>query len=417
MKSNTCYLEESIYRLFEISPIPVVLSHPDGKFEYVNPALCQMLGYDRELIYSDEVIITHLDDLQTNQTIRAQLKQDPHSSVQIDKRYQHKLGHTVYAQLNIVAQLDQGGKVKRYISQLVDLGSIKKIDASEILLNHLIDNSSDAIYVVDVTSGAFLNCNHLAHRRLGYHKDELLTMSVSDINPDVKGKKDWQLLRERLRKQGKALVESRHQRKDGTIFHVESSITYIKYNGFEYNLAIVRDISRRKQQERETIEQLNLDPLTNLPNRRLLDEKLAELIPKAQKKSCLTAFMYIDLDNFKQINDQYGHTIGDGVLKQTANRLKHCTRKADIITRLGGDEFLVVMSNLATAEVIKTMAEKIQAEFNDPFNIQQQLLSVEASVGVAVYEEGQQNAHSLIQLADEAMYQAKKKTGTSIYYI
>lgn len=191
MTANDAEIEYSIYRLFEITPTPIVLSYPDGKLEYVNPALKAMLGYQDDDIYEDNVVITYLDDIHLNKKIRQQLLEKPFTPIQIEKRYQHKLGHAIYTQLNIVAQANEQGIVKRYIAQLVDLTSIKKLDAAEILLNHLVNQSNDAIYVVDPKFGQFLNCNELAHRRLGYSKDELLKLSVADIRSDIERPEHW----------------------------------------------------------------------------------------------------------------------------------------------------------------------------------------------------------------------------------
>ena len=397
----------------------MVLSFPNGKLEYVNPALKEMLGYEGEHIYADDVVITHFDDIEINEDIRERLTLDPFTSIQIEKRYQHRLGHAIYAQLNIVAQADDkdDSVVKRYISHIIDLTEIKKADAAEILLNHLVNQSNDAIYVVDPKFCQLLNCNHLAYRRLGYSKDELLKLTVPQIMPNLRINDSWQEHVQSIQTDGNLLFESIHKRKDGTEFPVESNISFIEYHESEYLLAIVRDISRRKQKEREAIELSNLDPLTKLPNRRLLEKRLDELIDKAIHKHTLIAFLYIDIDNFKPINDNYGHTIGDGVLVGTASRLKHCVRSSDIVTRLGGDEFLIVMAGFESKHQIKLMADKVLKEFSSPFKIQNVLLNVDASIGVSVYSDNVKDLHTLIQLADEAMYEAKKEQGSSIYFI
>ncbi|WP_286265734.1 sensor domain-containing protein [Thalassotalea atypica] len=417
MKENDLQLEKSIYRLFEITPVPIALSFPDGKLEYVNPALKKMLGYENDEIYSEDVIITHCDDIHINQLIRKKLAQDPRTPVQEEKRYKHKLGHTVFAQLNIVAQVDNDHVVRRYISQLVDLTSIKKLDAAEVLLNHLVNKSNDAIYVVDPEYGHFLNCNQLAHQRLGYSKEELLKLSVSDINLSFNIKGKWEELYQRVKLKENIVTESSHTRKDGTELPVEASISLTEFNEKDYFLAIVRDISRRKQKELEALELANLDPLTKLPNRRALEDKLEVLFQKSKTKNTLIAFVFIDLDNFKMINDTHGHIIGDEVLIGTANRLKHCTREADLVTRMGGDEFLVVMSGVEDKSSLKIMADKLLKEFNSPFKIKKELIPVEASFGVSVYANDNEDAYTLIQLADEAMYEAKKHAGSSIYFI
>jgi len=417
MQEKAPQLEKSIYRLFEITPVPIALSFPDGKLEYVNPALKKMLGYEGDEIYSKEVTITHFDDIHVNKTIRNELTQNPFVPIQVEKRYKHKLGHTVFVQLNIVAQADNNKLIKRYISQLIDLTTIKKSDAAEILLNHLVNKSNDAIYVVEPEYGQILNCNQLAHQRLGYTKEELLKLSVSDINTTFESKAKWNEHSKRIRLKKNIVIESMHSRKDRTKLAIEASISFIEYNQTGYLLAIVRDISRRKQKELDALALANLDPLTKLPNRRSLEDKLKELLKKAKLKKTLIAFVFIDIDNFKLINDSYSHSVGDEVLVGTANRLKHCIRSSDIVTRMGGDEFLVVMSGVEGYSTLKLMAEKLKGEFNSPFKVQEQLIHVEASIGVSLYENNNGDAYSLIQLADEAMYEAKKQAGTSIYFI
>lgn len=322
MQQNDSEIESSIYRLFEITPVPMVLSYPNGKLEYVNPALKDMLGYPDNSIYADDVIITHVDDVKVNEEIRRGLQNNPFQPIQIEKRYKHKLGHTIYAQLNIVAQPDDNGEIKRYISQLIDLTTIKKSDAAEVLLNHLVNQSNDAIYVVEPKFGQILNCNDLAYKRLGYAKSELLKLTASHINCNFQFMDNWQSHFNKIKDMGSLVVEAKHTRKDGSEFPVEANISFIEYNGAEYLLAIVRDISRRKQKELAALALANLDPLTKLPNRNILDEQLEKLFIKAKRNKTLIAFMYIDLDNFKQINDSYGHAAGDSVLKNSGESLK-----------------------------------------------------------------------------------------------
>ena len=417
MKEDNLPIEKFIYRLFEITPVPIALSFPDGKLEYVNPALKRMLGYEGNEIYSNDVTITHVDDISVNKAIRKELNLNPDVPIQLEKRYKHKRGHTIFVQLNIVAQTDNDNLIKRYIAQLIDLTTIKKSDAAEILLNHLVNKSNDAIYVIEPEYGQILNCNQLAHQRLGYTKEELLKLSVSDLNSNFDIKDKWNEHRKQIERQRNLVIESTHTRKDGTKVPIEASISFIKYKQTAYLLAIVRDISRRKQKELEALALANLDPLTKLPNRRTLENKLEDAFKKAKLKNTFIAFFFIDLDNFKLINDSHGHSVGDEILVGTANRLKHCIRESDIVTRMGGDEFLVVINNVEDRSSIKVMADKLQEEFKSPFKVQSHLITVKASIGVSVYSHNNGDAHTLIQLADEAMYEAKKELGTSIYYI
>ena len=325
MKNNYNGIESSIYQLFEISPTPTALSFPDGKLEYVNPALNNLLGYDDEQIYESGITITHPDDLPVNREIRERLKKDPFTPIQVEKRYLHKLGHAIYGLLIMVAQPDENHVVKRYIAQIIDLSEVKKSDSAELLLNHLVSQSRDAIYVVDPKFGQILNCNHWAYKRLGYNKEELLQLTAFDINHNLKKGEAWQALINKIRQKNNVIMESELTRKDGSHFFIEANITYTRYNNKDYLFAVIRDISKRKKRELKKLRQSNLDPLTKLPNRNILESSISILFEQAKQKGTMIAVIYLDLDSFKQINDTHGHTIGDGVLIGTANRLKACT--------------------------------------------------------------------------------------------
>jgi len=416
MTSDSSFSEQTIYRLFEITPIPTILSFPDGKLEYVNTALKKLLGYEGEDIYNDSVVITHESDLEVNREVRKQLLVSPLEPVQVEKRYKHRDGRTIYAQLNIVAQANSQGVVERYISHIIDLSAVKKADAAELLLTRLVDSSTDAIYVVDAKYGQFLSSNHLGYHRLGYSKKELMSMTVADLHPEFKDESRWQAHVNKIKEQEKLVLESEHQKANGQVIPIEAGISFTTLNGKEYLLAIVRDISERKAQQASVIEQLNQDPLTKLPNRRVLNEKLAAMIEQSRRAEKLLAVIYVDIDNFKDINDTHGHTIGDKILVGVAGRLTNSVRKSDIVSRIGGDEFLIAIGQLSSSAVIESMVEKLLSDFSAPFGIDDQLINVAASFGVSVLN-GEDYQHcELIDFADKAMYQAKYKQGTTVVF-
>jgi len=416
MTKDSGFSEKTIYRLFEITPIPTILSFPDGKLEYVNSALKKLLGYQGDDIYNDSVVITHESDLEVNKEIRKQLLHSPFEPVQIEKRYKHKDGRTIYAQLNIVAQANSQGIVERYISHIIDLSAVKKADAAELLLTRLVDSSTDAIYVVDAKYGQFLSSNHLGYHRLGYSKKALMSMTVADLHPEFKDEIRWQAHVNKIKEHKKLVLESEHRKANGEILPIEAGISFATLNGKEYLLAIVRDISQRKAQQASVIEQLNQDPLTKLPNRRVLNDKLAAMIEQSRNSKKLLAVIYVDIDNFKDINDAHGHTIGDKILIGVAGRLTNSVRKSDIVSRIGGDEFLIAIGQLSSSAVIESMVGKLLSDFSAPFGIDDQLINVAASFGVSVLN-GEDYQHSeLIDFADKAMYQAKYKQGTAVVF-
>lgn len=150
------------------------------------------------------------------------------------------------------------------------------------------------------------------------------------------------------------------------------------------------------------------DQLTNLPNRGFLYDRLKIALARARREQGRLAVLYLDLDKFKQVNDRFGHAVGDLLLQEIANRLKQCVRKSDTVARLGGDEFVVLLESLQQPQYAALVAEKIRGALQPPVAIDGRSLSVLPSIGIALYPEQGDDAQALLKHADEAMYYAKK---------
>jgi len=153
------------------------------------------------------------------------------------------------------------------------------------------------------------------------------------------------------------------------------------------------------------------DQLTELPNRALFMDRLRSSLQRAQRDSLRLAVLYLDMDNFKHINDTFGHTTGDLLLREVAHRLRQCVRESDTVGRLGGDEFAILLDNISRQEDATVVAEKILATLSAPYLLEGKTLISAPSMGIAVYPEHGQNDLHLIRHADEAMYVAKRGGG------
>lgn len=418
MDIDSAQLESSVIRLFDVTPVPTLVTTPSGAIVYSNPAVRQLLGYTHEELTSKDVVITHPDDVKHNGNIRSRLVDENTHSLQLHKRYIHKDGHTVFAQLNIAAQLDSKGSVTHFVSQIIDQSGMRQSQAAELLLYQLVCKSHDAIYVVDIEYGQILNCNELAYKRLGYSKQELLKMTVPDINPLFGSEMSWKEHVAKMEVSSHRFVEATHRRKDGSELPIEANISRVEFNGEFYFLAVVRDISERKAREIKNLEAQNLDPLTDMPNRRLLDQKLHPLIVDCQQNNQSLAFLYLDVDNFKSVNDSYGHGTGDKVLVELADRIKDFTRQSDLVARLGGDEFVIIMAGLKNRRHAESIAKHLLQVFSHPFEITDTLsLNIDLSIGIALFDSGHICAVEALSIADKAMYLAKKRHGSTIEFL
>lgn len=182
----------------------------------------------------------------------------------------------------------------------------------------------------------------------------------------------------------------------------------------ETNLELQREIVERKLAQEQIYNMAYYDSLTKLPNRSMLNVRLLQAIEDANRTGFNVAVMFIDLDGFKKINDTLGHLAGDELLIQVAQRLSSCIRESDIVCRHGGDEFIIVMTNLRQRDDAIMVAEKVLNELSNPINIESKNVSVTPSIGISLYPVHSDDTEKLIKLADIAMYHSKKN-GKNMY--
>jgi diguanylate cyclase (GGDEF)-like protein len=172
-----------------------------------------------------------------------------------------------------------------------------------------------------------------------------------------------------------------------------------------------RDITERKAAEDANWQRTNYDVLTGLPNRRLFSDRLKQDLKHAGRLGTRMGLLFIDLDDFKEANDRFGHDAGDVLLRLAAERIRSCVRETDTVARLGGDEFTVILQDLTDTEHAEIVAEKIVRELASPFQIAKEVIHISASVGIALSSQDVSTPEYLIKNADQAMYIAKSAGG------
>lgn len=282
----------------------------------------------------------------------------------------------------------------------------------------IIDKSTSEIYIIDSINYKYVYANKGALKSLGYTKDELFELGIFEINPSLSFQRAKNLA-DIMDKNGYVLNRTTHKRKDGTYYHVQAYIQPITYKGKASYILFDTDITQlveleEKQKETERLlrnqtKELNYqathDSLTKLPNRALFEDRLKQTIASSKRNNKKFAVLFIDLDQFKRINDSYGHHVGDKVLIEASSRLSSIIREEDTLSRLGGDEFTVILQNINTNEDIKIVADKIINAMKEPVH---ENLYISASIGIASYPNDTQHLQDLIKFADTAMYKAKE---------
>ncbi|PWC38952.1 EAL domain-containing protein, partial [Azospirillum sp. TSO22-1] len=213
-----------------------------------------------------------------------------------------------------------------------------------------------------------------------------------------------------VRRSGRWQGEVTGVRRNGESFAAALAVTTVRAPGgaLEHYVLTLADISQRKYQEHQIRYQASFDRLTDLPNRWLACERMEEAILHAQRFRTKIVVAYIDLDRFKQVNDTLGHHAGDELLKLAARRLRNCTRLSDTVSRLGGDEFLVIAPDAGDRAAGARLAEKILYSMGEPFDLFGQEVYCGASVGLAFYPDDGESTDQLLRNADLAMYHAKR---------
>ena len=310
-------------------------------------------------------------------------------------------------EVTLVPHFDAGANTRGAFVLINDItkhrAAEQSIRDSEERLRKFSDATSEGIVFID--KAVIVDCNEAMARMIRLPSNELIGRS----NLDFIAPESLEAVVTNIRAGFERVYEGTILRADGTRFVAELVGKSIVSGGKMLRMTAVRDISDRKQAEARIQFLAHHDILTHLPNRALLMDRLQVLLASARRQNRLVGILFIDLDNFKTINDSLGHYAGDELLKRVAGRLQACLRGADMVGRLGGDEFVVVVTDLATAEDLAPVAEKIAEAISEPFSLEEQILSVSGSIGISVFPKDGETPDTLIRNADAAMYLAKDR--------
>ena len=242
--------EEQFRLTFEHAPTGIALATLDGRFLQMNQAYCDILGYSEpELLNQKFSAVTHPDDLDANLLLVEKLLKGEIPHFKMEKHYIHKNGKIVPVILQVCLVREPQGQPLHFIAQVVDITERVQSEENLKLFRNLIDQSNDAIFVIDPKTSLFLDFNKKACTNLGYERQELLSMGVTDIEVVIPDIDSWKNLVARIQEKGQNIIEGNHKRKDGTLFPVEVSAKFITQEKGDYLVAVIRDITERKLAE------------------------------------------------------------------------------------------------------------------------------------------------------------------------
>lgn len=397
----------------EYAPYGMILIDALGNFVYINPKFKEMFGYEADEVPNGrEWFSKAYPDIGYRQEVIGVWKEDIKDTKVGEKKPRIfnvtcKNGQVKTTDI-ITVRLEDG----EFMCTFVDITERIKIEEalkeSEEKFKNLVERSIAGVYILQ--DGVFKYVNRKFADIHGYKIEEIVGLLGPE---DTIVSEDLPIIQEQIRKRLSGEIDSsqiffRVKRKDGKLVHVEVHGSSMIYQGRRAITGTLIDITKRVEAE-ETIKHMAYhDTLTGLPNRALLFDRLLMALAAARRKKDKVAVMMIDIDKFKDVNDTFGHDVGDAILKIVAEGISSILRKTDTIARMGGDEFVVVLTEIASARDAAVVAGKILEMSKKPFVKGDISFSVTSSIGICIFPDNGDNPDILIKNADFAMYKAKE---------
>jgi len=381
-----------------------------GKLLDVNDQLARMLGYEPEELSGHDL----LDLFPPEDRDRVTGKVIEGTMDAIEHEMLHKDGSHITVEYRSHAVKQQGLPVN--VVAVRDITARKEHEKEWRLAATLYNASGEAMVITD-SAHNIASVNPAFTTITGYSAEEVLGKHYSNFCAEHRDEPVLREMRHSLVTTNHWVGELWDKKKNGDAFAVRLTITAIvngATSGTRY-AAQFSDITAKKKLDEIISTQANFDSLTGLPNRRLFRDLLEQEIKKAHRSQHNLALMFVDLDRFKEVNDKLGHLAGDKLLVQAARRISSCVRESDVVSRLGGDEFTVILSEVTDLNHIENVAHAITQSLSQPYNLGEEGLAPSASIGISIYPDDATNPEDLIKFADQAMYSSKKE-GRNCYH-
>jgi diguanylate cyclase (GGDEF)-like protein/PAS domain S-box-containing protein len=294
-----------------------------------------------------------------------------------------------------------------HIARALDTARLFRECADELDLKSLLLESSFDGILAHTADGRLVYCNDAAHRQLGYTRAEFEALGPWGwVAPEMRESVNDRL--HTMRQRGGFLFPSTGATKNGGLIHTEVHSRVVDTPYGELIVSVIRDVTDRRLAEESLHHLAYHDRLTGLANRARLEDDLESALTGADRHRDCVGIVFLDLDDFKPVNDELGHAAGDKVLQIVASRLAASVREGDTVARLGGDEFVVLAQRLAGPGDLALVAHKLVAAIEQPIRVDGHVIGVTASAGLAIHD-SVQTAEDLIAKADQSMYRAKQK--------
>jgi len=374
---------------------------------FVNQALADMLGYSIEEMLGRSVF--NFSSKSNQQILKEQLAQRRKGLSSVyEVEVLHKKGHAVLIQVESAPYLDDQKKFDGVVEGIKDMSDIRSQQLKLKMLSSAVEQSGSMVLITD-KSANIEYANPKICEVTEYEKEELVGINAKIFQPEDLDMQVINDLWESINNGEDCQGEMQLRKKDGEKIWVLMSISSItnEQNKITHFVSVFEDVSQLKEAHLRMEELAYVDSLTGLANRVLFRDRLEQVLKSLQRSEVSAALLYLDLDEFKRINDSLGHDVGDAVLMKVAETLRQCVRYQDTVARMGGDEFVILLTDIDGMSGASSVARKIIDVMSDPVHLLKNEILISPSIGITLAPTDSLNADILLKNADMAMYKAK----------
>ncbi len=390
----------------------IILVDNDGKLIDFNKKFVEIAKLPKDALEKGEEdvalgsIISLFENPQEILELIVRLKNHP--------EMQGDMGEVKFTDGRIIERYSQphklGSEIVGRVWSFRDVTKKRQAEEALRLRQRAITASSHGVVIFENNEDSNVTYVNPAFKKItGLKENEILNNSFYTLQGSKKNEAEWEGLKLAIRekKEGRAILHDRD--KKGNFYWIKMNISPVPDLEKEVThfVAIMIDITEQKALEKQLMYQATHDSLTDLPNRLLLEDRIRQAILYASRQKRFSAILFLDLDRFKLINDSLGHRIGDEVIKTIAHRLRELLRKTDTVAQIGGDEFIIMLTQLGESIEVEGICKQILEAIRKPVKIAGNEFNITASIGISLFPQDGDNAHALIRNADTAMYYAK----------
>ncbi|RTE66031.1 EAL domain-containing protein [Amphritea opalescens] len=411
--SDTRHKEQELRkfsRALTQSPAAVVIADINGLIEYINPKAEEVSGYSlAEVVGKSPNVFSSGGLSPVNYQVMWQqmLSGQAWQGNFLNRR---KNGSLYWEAATISAVKDPRGVITHFVAVKEDITE-RRATEEQLRMNAAVFETTNEGIMITTPDSKIISVNPAFTKITGYTQKDVVGNTPQIFQSGKQPKEFYEGLWRSLEKNNSWSGEIWNKRKDGSLYPQWLSIAAVQnHDGLlaQY-VAVFSDMTQRKNDEEQIRQQANFDALTSLPNRTMLKRELTQIQQRCDEKGCQCALLFIDLDRFKAVNDTLGHSVGDQMLQQVSLRLSSVIREQDLISRFGGDEFVIVLQDLVDSEEAAMTAKRVIDILQPPFQLAGRTLYIGASVGISCYPNDSDNGEVMLRHADMAMYLAKDR--------